>query len=116
MLVDVVRLRRAGMRLRPSELEPPVRGMLTVKMDDGRHSSFKRPVLEATLQAPRGVNGQMLDVLLPIFDVRIVAAGGGSMTLQGIELNAVPDDGTHRIYEHVQLWRCVPVLADSTAG
>lgn len=104
MLCDVTLLRRNGMRLRKGELQEPARGMLRVAMDDGR-SSFKRPLLVATLQAPKGASRQMLDLLLPLFDASIVSAGDGSMTLQGIELQTL--DG--RVFEHVQLWRCVPV-------
>lgn len=100
--MSVVRLRRNGPRLRPSELDLPMEGDLRIQ-DDGP-GSFKRPLLSAQLWAS---TFSVVDrpVGLPLFDPQIVHMEGPTFSLLGIELAA----GEGRVAEHIQVWRCTVV-------
>lgn len=111
MLVDVIRLRERGRRLRPKELAPAVRGHLQIETKAPMQTSFRRDVLCASLSAARGANGTMAGVLLPLADVRLLRVADGVLTLIGIELSAEPVEGGHRITESVQIWRCTLVVS-----
>lgn len=110
MLVDVVLLRRRGVRLRAPELEQPVRGHLSLSDQDGRASSFKRPMRVAHLHEV--TTGQVArEILLPLCDAEVILIEGETFSITGIELESAKDPatGTMRIAEHGQVWRCTVV-------
>jgi hypothetical protein len=108
MLVDVVRLRRAGLRLRPAELASPVRGLLEFSDDDGRHSSFKRPTRTAHLYERVGVAGVKRGLLVPLCDATVILIEGDTITIVGVELDTRKEMTTEalRVTEFGQVWRC----------
>jgi hypothetical protein len=110
MLVDVTQLRLRGRRLRATELQTPTRGILSVEFHSAAHSSFKRPVLAAELRIQAGGN-MLVGVLTPIFDAHLLNLMGTEFSLGGIELES--DPATHRVWEHMQVWRCNFVLDPS---
>lgn len=105
MLVDVVRLRDGGMRLRQGELQPAVRGELEITDDTGTSLSFKRPVRVARLYRRIGVQQQRQDALLPIFDARVIRIEEDTITITGVELSSA----SNRVSEVGQIWRCTLV-------
>ena len=105
MLVDVVRLREGGMRLRQGELQPAVRGDLEINDDAGTALSFKRPVRMARLTNRIGVQQQRQDALLQIFDARVIRIEDDTLTIIGTELSS---QGS-RVTECGQIWRCTLV-------
>ncbi len=107
MLVDVLRLRRAGLRLRQSELEPPLRGHLVLTDDDGRSSSFRRPTRGASLVQFIGARSTPRSVITPLFDVHVLRIEADTITILGTELEASME--TRRVMEHGQVWRCTLV-------
>lgn len=111
MLCDVVLLRRRGLRLKPKELEPPVRGDLVITDRGGEPamSSFKRPVRAAKLYGLGGNPEIRREVLQPIFDAEVIRVEGSIITVVGIELQSVLE--TRQLWEHVQIWRCTLVAA-----
>lgn len=52
----------------------------------------------------------MMDVILPIFDVRLLTITGTGITLGGIELCTREIDGKRRMVELQQIWRCAFVV------
>jgi len=110
MLVDVILLRSSGLRLRPSELQPPTRGYLTLDYASPNHNSFKRPLLTANLAMPQSSQKAMVSVLSPIFDVHIMPMKEWKFSLAGTELESVCSDKDNRVREHTQIWRCEVVL------
>lgn len=111
MLCDVVLLRWRGLRLKPKELDPPVRGDLVITDRGGEPamSSFKRPVRAAKLYALGGNPEIRREVLQPIFDVDVLRIEGDAITILGIELQSELE--TRQLWEHVQIWRCTLVAA-----
>jgi hypothetical protein len=101
VLVSVTLLRRAGMRLRKTEVGPPAVGDL--RICDAGATTFQRPVLVAYLWEPRGALDRHIG--LPLFDPAVVNVGADAFSLAGIELSNA--DG--RMREFAQVWRCVPV-------
>lgn len=100
MRVAVVRLRRAGLRLRPHEVEPPVVGELIVA--DRATSSFMR-VLRAAEVVELGPQGRIGRGLCgPLFDPVLVGVDPEGFSLVGIELDI--DQG--HVRELSQVWRC----------
>ena len=85
MLADVVLLRAKGKRLKRRELQPPTRGTLSIKCDDGQ-GSFKRPLLVARLWLNSQARGCAAMSLCRLFDVRLVVLEDGVLTVSGIEL------------------------------
>ena len=110
MLADVVLLRAKGQRLKRRELQPPTRGTLSIKCDDGQ-GSFKRPLLVARLWVEQSSLRLRSDVLLPLFDARLVILEDGVLTVSGIELGYVENG----VVESGQVWRCTPVLDPNKA-
>lgn len=110
MLVDVVRLRRSGLVLRPPELEAPVRGELSV-VDGDAGGSLKRPHLVAHLEEHIGASGTPRSVMKPLFDVVLLRLDGASFTLQGFEIESFKDGelGQMRVRHLEQMWRVTPV-------
>lgn len=108
MLVDLVRLRAGGLRLRPSELEDPLRGLLVLRDDGGTHSSFKRPIRVAHLYqvVPTWKDG-LQDLTKPLFDAEVIRVEDDVITITGVELESTT--GGERVYEHGQVWRCTVV-------
>lgn len=102
MLVDVVRLRDQGVRLRKAELPAPVRGHLVIEDDASTSSSFKRPIRVAHLYQSIGVQLSRQDAMLPIFDAVVIRIEGEVVTVTGTELAS----GGGRVAEHGQVWRC----------
>lgn len=111
MLCDVTNLRLKGVRLKRAELTPPVRGHLSLREDN--QTSFHRTVTVARLVIPGVGMGMETSVMLPIFDVKIVRIEAGYMTLMGVELATENRGDAMRIIEHVQIWRCRPVLDET---
>jgi len=103
--VSVVRLRRAGLRLRPHELESATVGELTLRQRE--QTSFKRLVSVAELTETYGNSPRM--VIVPLFDPVLVHVDADGFSLVGIELE--PADG--RVREHAQVWRCRPMNRSS---
>lgn len=102
----MVKRRAGGLRLRPSELEAPIRGDLVLRDDPGTHLSFKRPMRVAHLYQPTtGWQDGRQDATKPLFDVQVIRIEGDAITLVGLELESVGD----RVYEHSQVWRCTVV-------
>lgn len=95
-------LRRHGVRLRPSELAPPVSGELEIA-DHAGASTFRRAMWVANVWQPTH-SGTRRALLVPLWDPALVWIGPQHLTLIGIELCA--QDG--RVAEYTQLWRCVP--------
>ena len=110
MLVDVTLLRSKGLRLRPSELQPPTRGFLTVDYASAEHCSFRRPVLTANLQMPQSSLRSMVSVLSPIFEVHLMPMKDWKFSIAGTELESIQTDKDRRVREHQQIWRCMVVL------
>ena len=105
MLVDVVRLRDGGMRLRQGELQPAERGELEITDDSGASLSFKRPVRVARLYKRIGVQAQRQDALLPLFEARVIRVEDETITITGVELSSTGN----RVSEVGQIWRCTLV-------
>lgn len=96
----VTLLRRKGMRLRPTELAPPIEGVLSM-YDWTSQNNFGRPVKCMELKAAVGTLMQARAVL---FDPELLAITDGAMSFRGIELDTL--DG--RVLEHEQVWRIIP--------
>jgi len=88
------------MRLRPSELEPPVRGHLQLGEEDLHKSSFKRGCVVARPQTARTPTIKC-DELLPLFDARVLRLEGAQIVIIGTELNT---QGGGRVAELGQIW------------
>ena len=101
MKCTVTLLRRAGMRLRPAELDPPIEGELSM-YDWTTNNNFGRPVRCMEVKVQIGTLMQARGVL---FEPELLALADGVMSLRGIELDTV--DG--RVIEHEQVWRVRPV-------
>ena len=110
MLVDVTLLRSNGLRLRPSELQPPTRGYLSLDYASPNHNSFRRPVLTANLAMPQSSQKALVSVLPPIFDVHLMPMKDWRFSLAGTELESIIADQGARVREHSQIWRCEVVL------
>lgn len=102
MLCDVVLLRRDGMRLKPPELAPAVRGTLATQWM--AQSSLGRPTLVANLFEHLGETRQRA-LLHTLLDVQLEFIADGQLSLSGLELDTA--DG--RLIERRQVWRCTPV-------
>lgn len=111
MLCDVTNLRLRGVRLKRAELGLPVRGFLSMRED--HETSFHRTVTVARLVIPALGIGMQTSVMIPIFDVKVIRIEAGYMTLMGVELDHEHRGDSIRIIEHVQIWRCRPVLDES---
>lgn len=96
----VTLLRRKGMRLRPPELAPPIKGVLSM-YDWTSQNNFGRPVKCMEVKVPVGTLMQARAVL---FDPELLAITDGAMSFRGIELDTLEG----RVIEHVQVWRVVP--------
>jgi hypothetical protein len=79
-------------------------------MGDDHQTSFMRAVTVARLVIPAVGMGLETSLLLPIFDVKVVRIEAGYMTLMGVELAHESRGEGMRVAEHVQIWRCRPVL------
>ena len=101
MLVEVTLLRKHGLRLLEDELAPAVRGELSVTFQ-GTNPDDRRPLRVAMLRGVQGVAQHRIDLLLPLFDPRIVSITDRRITLTGIELNSEAG----RVSEFVQVWQC----------
>jgi len=108
VLVEVVRLRRNGLRLRASELDPPVRGTLRISWT--QTTSQRRSVLVANVYEHYGTSRQR-PLLLTIGDVVLQPLEDAWLSLAGTELSAhrVEGDPRFRVTEHRQVWRCSPI-------
>lgn len=106
MLVDVVQLRRAGLKLRDGELKPPERGNLVFEDNDGRQMAYKRPTRTAEVLRYIGSPGTPQTVIQPLHDAQVIKIEGAVITIIGTETHAV--DG-RRAAEHVKIWRCTVV-------
>ncbi len=108
MLVEVVQLRRSGLRLRPGELDVPVRGELAILDVGGQHSSLKRATRVARLYDVSSTDPRFRrEALRPLFDAQVIRVEGPVITIAGMELEASPD--TTRTSEHGQVWRCTVI-------
>ena len=101
MKVHVTLLRRKGMRLRPTELEPAIEGELSM-YDWPTANSFGRPVRCMEVKVPVG---SLMQARAVLFDPELIAVADGHLVFRGIELDTA--DG--RVFEHEQIWRTHPV-------
>lgn len=101
MQVSVVRLRRIGMRLRPTELDTPLEGDLQI--GDAGATSFRRPALCAQLWVPTHSVSFLRPIGRPLFEPQLVNMAGPTFSLAGLELEVL--DG-RRVVKHAQIWRC----------
>ena len=100
MKVSVTMLRRNGMRLRRSELSPPVVADLHM-YDWKENNSFRRAIRVVELRRRVGSIDQPFAKLV---DPDLVAVQGSAFVFRGIEIEA--KEG--RVYEHEQVWRVTP--------
>lgn len=100
MKATVTLLRRKGMRLRPTELDPAIDGELSL-YDWPTANSFGRPVRCMEVKVPVG---SLMQAKAVLFDPELIAVVDGHLVFRGIELDTV--DG--RVYEHEQIWRVAP--------
>jgi hypothetical protein len=91
------------MRLKPRELEPPVRGELRLAAKP-KIGSAGRPQVRAALLVEQGTIKS--DGLLPLFDAVVLQIRDGVITIQSTQLHWSSE---HRLYEHAQIWQCHPV-------
>lgn len=103
MHCTVTLLRRKGMRLRPTELPPPIEGELSM-YDWTTQNNFGRPVRCMEVKVAVGTLMQARAVL---FDPELIAVADGALSFRGIELDTA--DG--RVFEHEQVWRVKPIAA-----
>lgn len=103
MKVSVTALRHEGRILKNSELPEPIQGELVIG-DWPPGTSKGRWMRKAELKANQGAT-LAHDALTPIFDPQIMRVDETGMYLQGLQRYPTPDD---RIFEFVQVWRCVP--------
>lgn len=103
MLVKIQRLRDAGVRLKAAELVEPVQCVLLV--GDSPTKLHGRGTRSARALDMQTYGGAQRDVLVPLFEPRLVTVADDWFSLTGIELRATSD----RIAEHVQVWKCWPV-------
>ena len=100
MKATVTLLRRKGMRLRPTELDPAIEAELSL-YDWPTANSFGRPVRCMEVKVPVG---SLMQAKAVLFDPELIAVVDGHLVFRGIELDTV--DG--RVYEHEQIWRVAP--------
>ena len=106
MLWSVICMRRAGVRLRRSQWEPPVVG--TLQLSCMPTTSAGRPLRLAQLVEAYGPAQRT--ILAPLFEPQLIAIDGHATVLQGIEFAGAGDG----VAEHVQVWHCTPVPHGST--
>lgn len=82
-------------------------------MREDHQTSFLRTVTVARVVLPGVGLGIESSLMLPIFDVKIVRIEAGYMTLMGVELDSESRGDDRRIIEHIQIWRCRPVLDET---
>jgi len=95
--VEIIELRRNGMRLRPEEWPDPMVGCLRMHYWDGRRNSSRRTLRQLTLYGSWGTTERPVGTLT---DPQLIDVLGAAMLLQGQVLNTI--DG--RLHEHNQLW------------
>lgn len=93
MLVDCTRLRQGGIRLRPDELVPAVRGHLRIERGTARLT------FEPTSPITVG------DLVPPLMEVRIYRLQGGDLVLHGEEQTAAG----MVVLRQPQAWWCTAV-------
>ena len=103
MKVAVTVLRHEGQILKNHELPPPVEGELIIG-DFHPGTNKGRWMRKAELKSKQG-GTVSYDALTPIFDPQIMRVDETGMYLQGFQRYPTPDD---KIFEFVQVWRCVP--------
>lgn len=108
MRVSILALRRAGVRLRRSQLAPALRGELRIGDFDAAHNGFRRHVRIAELWSTDEVPARPLGT--PIFDPSIIRTVNGGFLLAGIEVVALGDPRS--VAECAQVWLCRPSGAD----
>lgn len=100
MKVHFTLLRRKGMRLRPTELESPIDGELSM-YDWPTANSFGRPVRCMEVKVPVG---SLMQARAVLFDPELIAVADGHLVFRGIELDTLDS----RVFEHEQIWRIEP--------
>lgn len=100
----VTQLRDKGRRLKRSEWPEPVVGQLELSLM--AETNAKRPLKKMELYEDYG--SVRRSILLPIFDPQIISMDAGGMVLHGMQLSS--EAGS--IYEHMQVWHCVPWSGD----
>lgn len=97
---QVTQLRDRGRRLKRGEWPEPVVGDLELSLMP--ETNARRPLKKLDLFGNPGTVRQSL--LLPLFDPQIISMDANGMVLHGMQLDT--RDGA--IYEHMQVWHCVP--------
>lgn len=100
MLYDVTFLRRQGLRLKRSDLEPPLRGTLRITEMDRATNNSKRNLLRVDLWA--AFETSRVRKLASMTDPVLLPTMGDGLLIAGTELQS---EG-HKIWEHRQIWLC----------
>jgi len=101
---DVTLLRRQGLRLRRSDLEPPLRGTLRITEMDRAINNSKRNLLRVDLWA--AFETSRMRNLASMSDPVLLPTMGDGLLIAGTELQSEGD----RIWEHRQIWLCRPTI------
>ena len=104
MLYDVTFLRRQGLRLKRSDLEPPLRGTLRITEMDRATNNSKRNLLRVELWA--AFETSRMRKLASMTDPVLLPTMGDGLLIAGTELQS----GGHKIWEHRQIWLCRPTI------
>jgi hypothetical protein len=99
---DVTFLRRRGLRLKRSDLEPPLRGTLRITEMDRATNNSKRNLLKVELWA--AFETSRMRKLACMSDPVLLPTIGDGLLIAGTELQSEGD----KIWEHRQIWQCRP--------
>lgn len=100
----VTQLRDRGRRLKRGDWPTPVVGELQLAVMP--ETNAKRPLKKMELYGNPGTVRQSL--LLPLFEPQIISMDTEAMVLHGMQLSSA--DGS--MFEHMQVWHCVPASDD----
>lgn len=103
---EVTFLMRDGLRLKPAERQPPIRGTMTILESDRARNNSKRNLTHASLYIAYGTaqmasRGDLIDPVIRPYN-------GPGFLLSGTQLRSEFIDGELRIFEHRQVWHVVP--------
>jgi len=104
VLYDVTFLRRQGLRLKRSDLEPPLRGTLRITEMDRATNNSKRNLLRVELWA--AFETSRMRNLASMSDPVLLPTMGNGLLIAGTELQSEGD----KIWEHRQIWLCRPTI------
>ncbi|MDR6859953.1 hypothetical protein [Variovorax guangxiensis] len=102
MFYDVTLLRQRGLRLKRSDLAPPLRGTLRITEMDRATNNSKRNLLRVDLWA--AFETSRMRKLATMSDPVLLPTMGDGLLIAGTELQSEGD----KIWEHRQIWLCRP--------